>query len=64
MNPTIQILATIALVLFALACLFLAFRAKTKEERRMGWVGVALVLFFVMVNSVFKVEEALFITSF
>lgn len=63
MNPTVQLIATIILVLFILACLWVAFFGKP-EERRMGWVGVAFAAFAIFVNAAIKVEDALFINPF
>ena len=63
MTPTIQLVATIFLALFILACAWTAFLGKP-EERKLGWAGLAFCVFVVLVNSAFKADEALFITRF
>lgn len=63
MNPTIQVIATICLVLFIAACAWIAFKGKP-EERKLGWVGLAFAVFAIFVNGVFKAEKALFLTTF
>lgn len=63
MNPTVQLIATIILVLFILACLWVAFFGKP-EEKRLGWAGFAFAIFAIVVNAAIKIEDALFINPF